>query len=77
MRRLVKKPELVRNYKKAWKWFSVQAMIASAAIQLTWSSMPEDLKQSISPKTAQVASISLLVLGVVGRMVKQKDDDSN
>ena len=69
------KQHLVPNWQKAWKWLSVQAMVISAAFQLTWGSFPEDLKQHIDAKTAKTISVSILILGVVGRLVKQKDGD--
>lgn len=64
---------LVADWKKAWRWFSVQAMALSGAIQVTWVSLPLDLKGSIPHDLVTGAAISLAVLGIIGRVVDQKD----
>lgn len=56
---------------QAWRMLSVQAMSAAIAVQGTWVSVPEDLKSSIPPQWVHYFTMGLLVLGVVGRLVKQ------
>ena len=63
--------KLVRNARQAWKWFSVQAMAASAALQGAWLAMPVDLKTVVPDAWVTGAAVGLLVLGVVGRLVDQ------
>lgn len=67
----LKKPTLVDNARSAYRWFSVQAMIVAGAIQAAWMVLPEDMRASIPPGIVQGATIVLLVLGVVGRLVDQ------
>lgn len=64
---------LVNDWTKAWRWFSVQSMALSGAIQVTWMNLPADLKSSIPDNYVTWAAIALAVFGVIGRVVDQKD----
>lgn len=63
--------KLVDDAKKAWSWFSVQAMAWAIAIQGAWEFVPDDLKAGIPPKLVTFVTMTLLVLGIAGRLVKQ------
>ena len=67
----MKKPHLVPNWRAAWKWFSVQAMILSTAILSTWALLPADLKAKLPEDIGLVAAIVALSAGMVGRLVDQ------
>lgn len=67
----MKWPEFVDEAKHAWRMFSMQCMGAALAIQLTWSQIPDDLKQAIPHRWVEWITSSLLVLGMVGRLFKQ------
>jgi len=69
------KLKLVEDWRKAWKWFSVNAMILAAAIQGASLQIPDDMKASIPPQLVSGATIALLVLGVAGRLIKQGEED--
>ena len=71
------KLQFVEDWRKAWKWFSVNAMILAAAIQGTWLQIPEDMKAGIPPQFVSGATIALLVLGVAGRLVKQTSTEGD
>lgn len=62
--------KFVENAKQGWKWFSVQCMAASTALQAAWLTFPEDLKTAwpFIPK----AAAAILLAGIVLRFVKQK-----
>lgn len=62
---------LVSDWKRAWRWFSVQAMIASAALLGAWSVLPADLKAVLPDVVVRLTAIFLLGLGVAGRLVQQ------
>lgn len=64
---------LIKNWKSAYKFISMQAMALSLILQLGWDSLPESLKQEI-PHKDKIA-IVLLVLGILGRIKKQKSDE--
>ena len=65
---------LVEDWRKAWRWFSVNAMVLAAAIQGTWLQIPDDMKASIPPALVSYSTIALLVLGVLGRLLKQGNE---
>ena len=65
---------LVEEWKSAWRWFSLQAMVLVAALQAAWAALPDDLKQHFPEKLIAGVSIALLVLGVAGRLVRQRKD---
>lgn len=67
----MKKLQLVEDWRKAWRWFSVNAMVLAAAIQGAWLQIPDDMKASIPPALVSYSTITLLVLGVLGRLLKQ------
>ncbi len=67
--------KLVEDWRKAWKWFSVNVMVAAAAIQGAWLQIPEDMKSHIPEALVSGVTIGLLVLGVAGRIVKQGGED--
>ena len=69
----MKKPTPVENWRKSWKWFSVQAMTIAASVQGTWMPLPEEMKSSIPQSWISYVTIALMVLGVIGRLVKQDE----
>ena len=66
--------KLVPNARKAWRWISMQAMGVAVALQGAWVFIPDDLKARVGDDTAAWVTGALLVLGMIGRMVKQGDD---
>jgi hypothetical protein len=65
---------VIEEWRQAWRWFSLQAMVLVAAIQGGWAALPDDLKQHFPSKIVAGVSVALLVLGVGGRLVKQRKD---
>lgn len=63
--------KLIDNWKQAWKWLSVHCMIGAATIQAAWMYIPDDLRQNMPHKLVAATTIILLILGVIGRVVKQ------
>lgn len=63
--------QLVSNWKKAWRWFSMQAMVIAGAVQGTWIALPDDLRSSVPIEWVSSATLGLMVLGAVGRLVSQ------
>lgn len=58
---------LVKNWKSAWKWLSIQ-FIAIAAL---WETIPLEAKAVLSPDTQSWITLGLLVAAGVGRMIDQ------
>jgi hypothetical protein len=63
--------KLIDDAGKAWKFFSVQANVLNLALLGAWATVPEDMKAGIPQQYLFYASVALLVLGTVGRLVKQ------
>lgn len=67
--------KMVEDWQKAYKWFSVRAMVLASAIQGAWIYIPDDMKASIPHSLVSGATIALLGFGIVGRLIQQ--DTSN
>lgn len=63
--------KLVDNAKNWYKMFSIQAQIVAGGILGSWSVIPESLKESIPQNVVIGVAVLLLVLGVIGRLIKQ------
>lgn len=63
--------KFVEDAKSAWRWFSVQAMTAAAALQGGWLMLPEDLRASVPDNAVKAVTVAILALGIIGRLVKQ------
>ncbi len=63
---------ILPEWRQAWRWFSMQAMVVVAAIQAAWAAIPEDLKAHFPPRLVSILSIVLLLFGIGGRLVRQK-----
>lgn len=51
--------------------FSVQAQAVALAVLGAWQVMPEDLKTNLPQSLVYWLSMSLMVLGIVGRLIDQ------
>lgn len=66
---------LVKNAGSAWRWFSIQADALAIAGASAWLLVPGDMRAAVPPEWLAVGAITLAALGIVGRLVKQGDDD--
>lgn len=64
-------PELVEDWRDAWRWFSVRAMTLALALQGAWVMVPTDLRAKVPEQAALILTLLLLAAGIVGRLVKQ------
>jgi len=71
----MKKPRLVKDANKAWRWFSVQAMTIALALQAAWLALPPNLLTHVSAEHKTVVVIALLIFGVLGRLVDQEEGE--
>ena len=62
--------KLVRDYKKAHKWFSVQGLALLAAAPVLYESFPA-MQQYLPAGWFHAGMGILAILAIVGRMVKQ------
>lgn len=63
--------KLVDDWKKAWRWISINCMLLATAIQAAWLSVPENTRLLVPEWLIASVTITLMVLGVIGRLVKQ------
>ena len=63
--------KLVQDWRRCWRWFSVQAMVVAGAIQGAWLFIPADMKASVPDDWVRWMTLTLLVLGIAGRLVQQ------
>lgn len=66
-----RKLQLIEDWNHAWKWASVRCMSAALTIQVAYEAMPETLRANLPHGMVTHASIALLVLGIIGRLVKK------
>ncbi len=64
----------VAQWRSAWRWYSLQAMLLSGAVQAAWEALPADLKQVLPHWLGLTLSLSLLALGIGGRLVQQRKE---
>ena len=65
--------KLIEGWKSAYRFISVQAMVLAGAIQGAWLYVPDDLRSTVPQSWLQGITIALMVMGVAGRLVKQKE----
>ena len=63
--------KLIEGWKRAYRMFSVQAMVFAGALLATWTALPEDLKATFPGWVDNAAAIAILAMGVIGRLVDQ------
>lgn len=70
--------QFVDDFKQAWRWFSVQAMVLAGAVQGAWAAFGDDLKSNVPHWLVTGITLGLLAAGVGGRLVQQpKKDGTN
>lgn len=67
-----RKIELVPDWRKAWRWVSVNCMVLAGTVQVTWASLPDDMRASIPQWALAGLTVAILVIGVLGRLTQQK-----
>ena len=65
--------KLITNWRSAWRFFSVQAQALALAGIGAWQVLPDDLRAAVPGPVAVGASMALLVLGIVGRVIAQSE----
>ena len=67
--------KLVENAGSWWKMFSMQAQVINTALLVSWQTLPTTLQTILPVQYLLVIAVGLLVLGMIGRMVKQDNVD--
>jgi hypothetical protein len=63
--------KLVPNARSAWRWFSVQLMALTAALQVAWETLPADALAVIPAEWRGYITLALILLAIVGRLIDQ------
>lgn len=63
--------KLVDDWKSAWRWFSMHALVLAGIIPTVWAELPPDLKTTIPPGAMGTITAVIAACGVVGRLVNQ------
>ena len=63
--------KLVKDWRQAARWFSVQAQALSAAAGAAWLVVPDDMRAAVPPEWLAACAIVLAVLGIAGRLIDQ------
>jgi hypothetical protein len=69
------KIKLIDDWKSAYKWLSVNCMVLAGSIQGAWAAISDDMKQYIPHSLVTGLTIGLLIMGIIGRLIKQSKDD--
>ena len=65
------KLELVDDWRRAWRWVSINCMVLAGAVQGAWLVLDADQRAALPPYTATVVTIVVLAAGVAGRLIRQ------
>jgi hypothetical protein len=66
------KPTLIPDWRDAWKWLSVHALIVTGALPAVWESLPHDWREAIPATWLAVVTVITAVVGVYGRLLDQR-----
>jgi hypothetical protein len=69
----MKNIKLNDGWKRAWRWYSVQAMAALAGLPIAYMALPADWQAAIPDSWKMGAVFVVLVAGILGRIVKQPE----
>lgn len=62
---------LVNDWRKAWKWLSVQSLAVLAVAPVVWSQLPPDVRNMLPEGWEPYVLAALAVGGIVGRLKAQ------
>lgn len=62
---------LVPNWRKAWRWLSVQFMALAAAAQVAWETLPPEALAVIPVDWRGYITLGLVLAAMIGRLIDQ------
>jgi hypothetical protein len=65
--------KLVQNARRAYRWFSMQAMALSLGGAAAWLAVPQELRDAVPDIWLGIGAVVLATLGMIGRLVDQGD----
>lgn len=64
-------PYLIENWKQAWRMYSVQVLVALAALPFAWAELPEDVKAMVPDHWTKWIMLLIALGGIIGRLKAQ------
>ena len=64
--------KLVPDWRRVWRYYSTQALIAIAAAPMIWAELPQDVRDLLPPEWRPWLLSAMAVSGVVGRLIAQR-----
>ena len=64
--------KLITEWRRAYRMFSVQLMAVAAVLQVAWTEHPEIIRAVVPDAWVPYITAGLLVLGIAGRLIKQR-----
>ena len=65
--------KLVSDWRRVWRYYSTQALVALAAMPLVWSSIPAEVQMMVPDAWRPWLLSAMALAGIAGRIVKQDD----
>jgi hypothetical protein len=63
--------KMVPDAKRAWRFFSVQAMALQGAAAAAWLAVPDDMRAAVPSEWMAIGALAITALGIIGRLVDQ------
>ena len=64
---------LISDWRRAWRYFSTQALLALAVIPLFWEALPPEAQMFIPYSWRPWIVAAVAIGGIAGRLVDQSD----
>lgn len=66
---------LIADARKAWRYYSTQALVLLAALPAAWVAMPQDVQDILPPEWRPWVLAVIAIGGLAGRFVDQGGDE--
>lgn len=66
---------LIEDWKKCWKWMSIQANTLGVAISGTYAALYDEVKANFPAKYMLTLTAVVFLAGIVGRLISQTPKD--
>lgn len=67
--------QLIKDWKKAYRFLSVQMMAVGTAISSTYAALYDNLKDVFDPKIMAGITAAVFIMGIIGRVKSQGIED--
>ena len=63
---------LIPDWRRAWRWFSVQTLAILAVLPMVWAQMPPEIKAYVPATWGWAVFMFIALGGIAGRLIDQK-----